>query len=157
MAEGAGTRTGGGRGGAPPPSPSSPPSPLPSSPPAPFDPWPAAVFVCLAVLAVLFLAPTLGVVLSALKSTREIALGELWALPGGLYLDNFREVLDHPSVKTYFVNTFLVTVPATAGSIGLGVHPGNRHIQRRNQRHAPLAAQDRNPPAATSRREMLAL
>ena len=124
MAEAGGTGAGDGRGGAPPPSPSSSPSPLPSSPPAPFNPWPAAVFVCLAVVAVLFLAPTAGVILSALKSTREIALGELWALPGGLYLDNFREVLDHPSVKTYFVNTFLVTVPATAGSIGLGVLAG---------------------------------
>ena len=90
----------------------------------PFNPWPAVVFVCLAVLAVLFLAPTLGVILSAFKSTGEIALGELWALPAGIHLDNFREVLDHPSVRTYFANTFLVTVPATAGSIGLGVLAG---------------------------------
>ena len=92
--------------------------------PPPFNPWPAAVFVCLAALAVLFLAPTLGVILSSLKTTREIALGELWALPAGLHLDNFQEVLNHPSVNTYFVNTFLVTVPSTAGSIGLGVLAG---------------------------------
>ena len=90
----------------------------------PFNPWPMVVFVCLAVLALLFLAPTLGVILSSLKSTREIALGALWTIPGGLYLENFREVLAHPSVKTYFVNTFLVTVPATAGSIGLGILAG---------------------------------
>ena len=90
----------------------------------PFNPWPMAVFVCLAVLALLFLAPTLGVVLSSLKSTREIALGALWTAPGGLYLENFREVLSHPSVKTYFLNTFLVTAPATAGSIGLGILAG---------------------------------
>ena len=90
----------------------------------PFNPWPMVVFVCLAVLALLFLAPTLGVILSSLKSTREIALGALWTIPGGLYLENFQEVLAHPSVKTYFVNTFLVTVPATAGSIGLGILAG---------------------------------
>ena len=89
-----------------------------------FNPWPAVVFVCLCVLAVLFLAPTLGVILSSLKSTREIAFGALWTIPGGLYLENFREVLAHPSVKTYFVNTFLVTVPATAGSITLGILAG---------------------------------
>ena len=63
-------------------------------------------------------------ILSSLKSTREIAFGALWTIPGGLYLENFREVLVHPSVKTYFVNTFLVTVPATAGSIGLGILAG---------------------------------
>ena len=62
--------------------------------------------------------------LSSLKSTREIAFGALWTIPGGLYLENFREVLAHPSVKTYFANTFLVTVPATAGSIGLGILAG---------------------------------
>ena len=90
----------------------------------PFNPWPAVVFVCLCVLALLFLAPTLGVILSSLKSTREIAFGALWTIPGGLYLENFREVLAHPSVKTYFINTFLVTVPATAGSIGLGILAG---------------------------------
>ena len=89
-----------------------------------FNPWPMVVFVCLCVLALLFLAPTLGVILSSLKSTREIAFGALWTIPGGLYLENFREVLAHPSVKTYFVNTFLVTVPATAGSIGLGILAG---------------------------------
>ena len=90
----------------------------------PFDPWRLAVFVCLAVLAVLFLAPTVGVVLSSLKSTREIAFGALWSLPAELYLANFEEVLVHPSVKIYFVNTFLVTVPATAASIALGVLAG---------------------------------
>ena len=90
----------------------------------PFNPWPAVVFVCLVVLALLFLAPTLGVLLSSLKSTREIALGALWSVPGGLYLENFREVLAHPSVKLYFVNTFLVTLPATAGSIALGILAG---------------------------------
>ena len=81
-------------------------------------------FVCLVVLAALFLTPTVGVVLSSLKSTREIALGELWTLPSGFYLENFREVMNHPSMKIYFLNTFLVTVPATVGSIALGVLAG---------------------------------
>lgn len=89
-----------------------------------FDPWPVAIFVCLLVLAALFLAPTIGVLLSSLKSTREIAMGQLWTLPDGLYLDNYREVLANPAVRTYLVNTVLVTVPATIGSIVLGVLAG---------------------------------
>ena len=87
----------------------------------PFNPWPAAVFVCLAVLAVLFLAPTLGVLLSSLKSTREIALGELWALPGGVYLDNFGEVLDHPSVRGAGLK---LSTPSALGS----VYAGAQHV-----------------------------
>ena len=78
----------------------------------------------LTLLALLFLMPTLGVILSALKSTRDIAFGTLWAIPRTLDLSNFAVALSHPSVKHYFINTFLVTAPATAGSITLGILAG---------------------------------
>ena len=87
-------------------------------------PWSMVLFACLAVLAVLFLAPTVGVILSALKSNRDIAFGTLWAIPRTLDLSNFSVALSHPSVRIYFVNTFLVTAPATAGSIALGILGG---------------------------------
>jgi ABC-type glycerol-3-phosphate transport system permease component len=89
-----------------------------------FNPWPAVILVVLSCLAVLFLAPTAGVLLSSVKTTREIALGELWSLPGSLYLGNFLEVLGNPAVHQYLINTLLVTVPATAASISLGVLGG---------------------------------
>ncbi|MDE0223113.1 MAG: carbohydrate ABC transporter permease [Spirochaetaceae bacterium] len=87
-------------------------------------PWRPVLFACLAVLAVLFLAPTVGVILSALKSNRDIAFGTLWAIPRTLDLSNFSVALSHPSVRIYFLNTFLVTVPATAGSIAMGILGG---------------------------------
>ncbi|MCB1499115.1 MAG: carbohydrate ABC transporter permease [Bauldia sp.] len=89
-----------------------------------FRPGRAALFLSLVVLALLFLTPTLGVILSAFKTTRDIALGDLWSVPATLYLDNFVEVLTNPSVKTYFINTLLVTAPATASSIVLGILAG---------------------------------
>ncbi|MCY3875125.1 MAG: carbohydrate ABC transporter permease [Rhodobacteraceae bacterium] len=92
--------------------------------PKPFDPWPAAIFVMLLCLAVLFLAPTLGVLLSSVKTTREIAFGELWSIPARIYLGNFAEVISNPAVHRYFLNTFLVTVPATTLSIAFGVLAG---------------------------------
>jgi ABC-type glycerol-3-phosphate transport system permease component len=91
---------------------------------AAFNPWRLALLVSLVVLALLFLAPTIGVILSAFKTTRDIALGDLWSLPDTLYLGNFAEVIANPSVKTYFVNTLLVTAPATAASIALGILAG---------------------------------
>ena len=87
-------------------------------------PWNGVVFAALAVLAVLFLAPTAGVVLSALKSTRDIAFGTLWTIPRTLDLSNFSVALSHPSVAAYFINTVLVTAPATAGSIAMGILGG---------------------------------
>ena len=81
----------------------------------PFNPWPMTIFVILTVLAVLFLTPTIGVLLSSIKTTRAIALGDLWAFPSELYLGNYTEVLTNPSVHQYFINTLIVTIPRHAG------------------------------------------
>ena len=72
----------------------------------------------------LFLAPTFGVLLSSIKTTKDIALGNLWTLPTNLYLGNYLEVLLNPAVHTYLINTLLVTLPATAASMTLGVLAG---------------------------------
>ncbi len=90
-----------------------------------FNPWPATVFVALCILATLFLAPTAGVLLSSVKTTRAIALGDLWSVPDRIYLENYAEVLSNPAVHRYFLNTLLVTVPATFASIALGVLAGH--------------------------------
>jgi ABC-type glycerol-3-phosphate transport system permease component len=89
-----------------------------------FRPWRVAGFVILLALLVLFLAPTVGVILSAFKTTRDIALGNLWSIPSHLYLGNFIEVLAKPAVRLYFANTVMVAVPATALSITLGTLAG---------------------------------
>jgi ABC-type glycerol-3-phosphate transport system permease component len=90
----------------------------------PFNPWPVTVFACLSVLALLFLTPTVGVLLSSIKTTRAIALGDLWSFPSELYLGNYTEVLRNPAVHQYFINTLIVTVPATICSTALGVLAG---------------------------------
>ena len=79
-----------------------------------------AIFVILLILAVLFLLPTVGVLLSSVKPKRDIAMGDLLSAPSSLYLDNFTEVLLNPAVRQYFLNTVLVTVPATFASTALG-------------------------------------
>ena len=79
-----------------------------------------AIFVILLILAVLFLLPTVGVLLSSVKPKRDIAMGDLWSAPSSFYLDNFTEVLSNPAVRQYFLNTVLVTVPATILSMTLG-------------------------------------
>ena len=82
--------------------------------------WPVVIFIVLLILSILFLAPTFGVLLSSVKTTRDIALGELWKIPSELYFGNYVEVLSNPAVGQYFINTLIVTVPATFASIVLG-------------------------------------
>ena len=89
-----------------------------------FNPWPVAIFVILVVLAVMFLLPTVGVLLSSVKTTREIALGQLWSMPQALFMGNFVEVLGNPAVHRYFLNTLIITVPGTIASTALGVLAG---------------------------------
>lgn len=98
-----------------------------STPPASgedFNPWPVVILISLIVLALLFLAPTIGVLLSSLKTTQEISLGQLWSLPTSLYLDNYVTILSDPAVHTYLINTLLVAAPATLASIALGILAG---------------------------------
>jgi multiple sugar transport system permease protein len=84
-----------------------------------------ALTFSIAVLALLYLVPTLGVLLSSLKSSQEISEGLLWTWPAaGLYMDNYTEVMANPAVYRYLLNTFAVTIPATAVSIALGVLAG---------------------------------
>ena len=83
-----------------------------------------AIFLCLIILTVLFLLPVFGVLLSSIKTTQEISQGELWSWPSALYLGNYIEALSNPAVRTYFLNTLLITVPATLASITLGILGG---------------------------------
>lgn len=92
--------------------------------PTRFNPWPVTIFVILSILALLFLAPTVGVLFSSIKTTRAIALGDLWSWPDALYWGNYTEVLTNPAVHQYFLNTLIVTVPATFTSCALGVLAG---------------------------------
>ena len=43
--------------------------------------WLTIIFMCLIFLASIFIAPTIGVILSSLKTKREIAFGFLWTFP----------------------------------------------------------------------------
>ena len=80
----------------------------------------AMIFLALVVLAALFLAPTLGVILSAFKTTRDISLGELWSIPSRLFLGNLAVVLAKPEIYVYLRNTFIVAISASLLSITLG-------------------------------------
>ncbi len=75
--------------------------------------WRAALLVVMGALAILFCIPTVGVVLSSLKSTAEIVAGRLWWVTAGFTFDNYREVLGQERIYVYLLNTLLVTVPAS--------------------------------------------
>lgn len=82
--------------------------------------WRWAIFIIMTILAALFLVPTVGVILSAFKTTREISLGDLWSIPSTLFLGNFAAILAKPEIYIYLRNTLIVAASASALSIALG-------------------------------------
>ena len=82
------------------------------------------MYLALILLAFIYILPALGVVLTSFKLNAEIARDGLWTLPNILHLDNYREVWVNGNIGTYMRNSVLVTIPATAFSIALGVLAG---------------------------------
>jgi ABC-type glycerol-3-phosphate transport system permease component len=80
----------------------------------------ALLYVIITIIALVYILPVLGVILTSFKLDVEIAKEGLWAIPKLLHLDNYKEVWVTAHIQTYMKNSFLVTIPATFISIFLG-------------------------------------
>lgn len=81
-------------------------------------------YTILTIIVLLYSLPSIGVLLASFKSTAEIAEVGVWTLPRELDFFNYVEAWQGGNAGTYIRNSFLVTVPATALSITLGVLAG---------------------------------
>jgi ABC-type glycerol-3-phosphate transport system permease component len=83
-----------------------------------------ALYAFLTVLVILFSLPSVGVLLTSMKTLQEVSQEGIWNLPNSFNLDNYREAWEGANAARYLTNSFLVTTPATILSIGLGVLAG---------------------------------
>lgn len=81
----------------------------------------AVLYLLLTVLVILYSMPSIGVLITSFKSDAEISRGGLWSVPAQLNFANYQEAWVNGNVRTYALNSFLVTIPATVLSIALGV------------------------------------
>lgn len=84
----------------------------------------ALIYLALVALVLLYSIPIIGVVLTSFKTVEEIGRQGLWTWPGLLRFDNYAEAWVNGNVRTYTLNSFLVTIPATVLSIGFGMLTG---------------------------------
>ena len=82
------------------------------------------IYGFMTLLVIAYSLPLLGVLLTSLKTTEEIAREGLWNLPNFLNWSNFSQAWLQGNGRVYMVNSFLVTIPATIGSITCGVLAG---------------------------------
>ena len=74
----------------------------------------------LAVL-IVYAAPIIGVLLTSVQTNAEIAARGVWHMPENATLANFQDVWVNSPTARYLLNSFLVTIPATAISVAGGV------------------------------------
>ena len=75
----------------------------------------APATVLLAVVALLWLVPTIGLLVSSFRTAADNAESGWWTAltaPAQLSLQPYRDLLDDPSIVSAFVNTVLITVPS---------------------------------------------
>ncbi len=82
------------------------------------------LYALLTALVLIYSIPAFGVIITSFKSNGEIARHGLWSAPQQIRFDNYREAWYDGNVKTYTINSFKVTVPATIISILFGVLTG---------------------------------
>ncbi|MBE7512757.1 MAG: carbohydrate ABC transporter permease [Anaerolineales bacterium] len=77
-----------------------------------------AIYAALIIACILFLVPVYLVLTTSLKAPSEVNLERVWSLPQGFRLDSF--VTAFNTLSPNFVNSLLLTLPATALSALLG-------------------------------------
>ena len=82
------------------------------------------LYLIIPIVAFVYIVPAIGVILTSFKLDAEIAESGLWSIPRIIHLDNYKEIWVDANVRTYMKNSALVTIPATAISIMLGVLMG---------------------------------
>ena len=81
-------------------------------------------FILITVIAIIYILPGIGVIITSFKLDAEIARDGLWIPPDVLRWDNYITAWLNGKVAVYMKNSFMVTIPATIFSITLGVLTG---------------------------------
>jgi len=77
-----------------------------------------AIYTVLVAVALLYLMPIYVLLVTGLKSFREVGLEEMWDLPSGLHFDSFRQAFR--ALDSNLANSFRMVIPATIISCLLG-------------------------------------
>lgn len=81
------------------------------------------VNVVLAIVAIFWMVPTLGLLLTSLRSTGDNAASGWWTVftkPAQLTLDNYANLLQNPTITGSFWNTVVIAVPSTFFVVVIG-------------------------------------
>ncbi|MEN8660539.1 carbohydrate ABC transporter permease, partial [Marivita sp.] len=80
--------------------------------------------IALPVMLVLWLLPLLGVAMTSIRPSGDLAAGNYFGVPSRLAFDNYLTVFRNTELERYMLNSFKVTIPTVIGAVGLSCLTG---------------------------------
>jgi multiple sugar transport system permease protein len=80
--------------------------------------------VALPVMLVIWLLPLLGVAVTSLRPSSDLAQGNYFGMPSALAFSNYLDVFKNSPFASYMLNSFRVTIPTVIGAVALSCLTG---------------------------------
>lgn len=86
-----------------------------------------ALHTVVILIAILWLVPTIGVLVTSFRPAQDVAQSGWWTVLGGIFdsvrftLHNYRMVLSKLGIGRAFLNSFIITIPATLIPLGIAL------------------------------------
>ena len=80
--------------------------------------------MALPVALILWLLPLLGVAMTSLKPSSDLAQGNYFGLPSYLAFSNYADVFNNSPIGQYILNSFKVTIPTVIGAVAISCLSG---------------------------------
>jgi multiple sugar transport system permease protein len=80
--------------------------------------------IALPVALVLWLLPLLGVAMTSLRPSSDLAAGNYFGWPSAIAWENYAEVVRNSPIGQYILNSFKVTIPTVIGAVALSCLTG---------------------------------
>ena len=84
----------------------------------------SAYRIALPLALLLWLLPLLGVMMTSLKPSGDLAAGNYFGLPSSLAFENYAAVFQNSPIGQYILNSFKVTIPTVVGAVALSCLTG---------------------------------
>ena len=80
--------------------------------------------VALPISLVLWLLPLLGVALTSVRPSSDLAAGNYFGMPSRIAFSNYYDVFANSPIAQYILNSFKVTIPTVIGAVALSCMTG---------------------------------
>ena len=79
----------------------------------------------LPVALVLWLLPLIGIAVTSIRPSSDLAAGNYFGWPSGFnFIENYSAVFENSNIGWYILNSFKVTIPTVIGAVGLSCLTG---------------------------------